>query len=64
MCVMQVYLVDAAQPTRKPRLVEPRIPGLSYFIEHHDGTLLVLSQTSGNANYEVMSAPASSPQRR
>jgi protease II len=50
----QVHLVDAAQPDRPPRLVQRRAPGLQYFLEHHFGRLIILTNACGGPEYGLM----------
>ena len=61
---MQVFLLDSDDPQAQPRLVEPRVPGLSYFVDHHEDKLLLLVFEAGSIDYEVMHAPISTPGRR
>ncbi|KAL4425735.1 hypothetical protein ABPG75_009751 [Micractinium tetrahymenae] len=57
-----------AQPTSgsrrsllAPRLVQPRVSGLEYFVEHNAGQLYILSNARGAEDYAVYRVPAASP---
>jgi hypothetical protein len=39
----QVHLLDAQDVSAAPLCVQPRQPGLEYFVEHHQGHLLLLT---------------------
>ena len=39
----QVYLIEAKHPTAPLRCVQPRLPGLEYFVEHHNGDLIIMT---------------------
>jgi oligopeptidase B len=63
----EVWLVDAADPTAAPRLVEAREQGHEYHVEHHEGPggdrLLIITNADGAENFKLMAAPAASPGR-
>ena len=61
--MVQVHLLDAADAHSRPRLVEARTPGLSYFVEHHGNELLLLVHVANSSDYELMHAPVLHPQR-
>lgn len=43
----------AAPRAAEPRLVQPRQPGLEYFLEHNSGQLYLLSNARGAQDYAV-----------
>ncbi|GAQ83341.1 Prolyl oligopeptidase family protein [Klebsormidium nitens] len=58
----EVYLLDAANPQTPLRLVRAREPGVEYFVEHHRGSLLILTnQGNPGGEYRLMCAPADDP---
>ncbi|KAK9845992.1 hypothetical protein WJX81_007901 [Elliptochloris bilobata] len=61
----EVHLVDASRPDCAPRLVQRRAPGLQYFLEHHAGQLLVLTNASTlGREYALMTCPLELCERR
>lgn len=50
--VLQVHLLDAEDPHATPVCVQPRQPGLEYFVEHHAGHLLLLTNHSRAAEQQ------------
>lgn len=54
----EVYLLDAHEPHLPPHCVKARQPGLEYFVEHHKGSLLILSNANGANNYCLMTTAA------
>jgi oligopeptidase B len=56
----EVWLIDAADPTGEPRVVEPRREGVEYHVEHAGDQLLVLHNTDAE-NFELATAPLSDP---
>ena len=64
LCPDQVLVLDASQPCHPPRLVQACCPGLTYFVEHHSGQLLLLVHAAGAADYELYQTPVNLTQRR
>jgi oligopeptidase B len=57
----EVSLIDADDPTAPPRLVAPRAPEHDYSVEHHDGRLIILTNSGGAEDYRIVEAPANNP---
>ena len=59
----EVWLLDAAQPTARPRVVLPRRQGVEYSVEHQagpDGTgRLLILHNDGALNFELAAVPLS-----
>lgn len=60
----QIFLMDAADPEGKLFLVQKGQQGLEYYVEHHDGSLLILTNVNGAMNNCLMTAPVKSPSKR
>lgn len=50
--------MDAWRPESPPVLLQPRTPGLEYFVEHHAGWLYILSNARGAEDYCLLRTPA------
>ena len=64
----EVRLVDADHPKTEPRVVEPRVQGHEYHVEHRDrpgpdGQLFVLTNADGAENFALVTTPADAPGR-
>jgi oligopeptidase B len=59
----ECYLLDLADCDAKPRLVEPRAPGLRYDVEPHGDRLFIRTNTDGAEDFKIVSAPLASPGR-
>jgi oligopeptidase B len=59
----EVSLIDAAEPSAPPRLVTQREPGHDYSVDHHDGRLIILTNSDGAEDYRVVEAPVGRPGR-
>ncbi len=59
----EISLLDAADPGRTPRLVAAREPEHDYSVEHHDGHLIILTNSGGAEDYRIVEAPADNPGR-
>ncbi|MEZ5829266.1 MAG: S9 family peptidase [Hyphomicrobiales bacterium] len=57
----EVSLIDAADPAAMPRLVAPRETEHDYSVEHHDGRLIILTNSGGAEDYRIVEAPADDP---
>ena len=57
----EISLIDAADLSAPPRLVSPRAPEHDYSVDHHDGRLIILTNSSGAEDYRIVEAPAQSP---
>ena len=57
----EVSLIDAANPAASPRLVAPREAEHEYSVEHHDGKLIILTNSGGAEDFRIVEAPADSP---
>lgn len=64
----EAWLIDADDPTSAPRIVEPRVQGVEYSVEHHatediPDRLFILTNDDGAENFKLMVAPVASPGR-
>ncbi|XP_055986537.1 prolyl endopeptidase-like [Sorex fumeus] len=57
----EVWLVDSLHPWAPPRLVQERVPGVLYHVEHRAGTLYILTNAGEPPEFKLMQAPADSP---
>ncbi|KAL3150348.1 hypothetical protein ABBQ32_000191 [Trebouxia sp. C0010 RCD-2024] len=57
----EVHLLSTSNPSNAPRVVQRRIPGLEYFLSHHRGHLIILTNARGAVNYQLMSTPSHEP---
>ncbi|KAL4641196.1 prolyl endopeptidase-like isoform X2 [Arapaima gigas] len=57
----EVWMVESNSPLRQPRLVQPRLPGLVYHVEHSQRLLYILANTATGQEYQLLKAPISSP---
>ena len=57
----EISLIDAADLSAPPRLVSPRAPEHDYSVDHHDGRLIILTNSGGAEDYRIVEAPAQSP---
>ena len=58
--LLQVWLLRTDDPSSPPAIVQPRSPGLEYFVSHHAGHLLIVTNAEGAANYKLAAAPVGS----
>ena len=59
--LLQVHLFPTEKPTSQPVLVQARTAGLQYFVAHHQGSLLLLTNLGSTQEYQLMTAPVCSP---
>jgi oligopeptidase B len=59
----EISLIDAADPLSLPRLVAPREPEHDYSVDHHDGRLIILTNSEGAEDFRIVDAPADNPGR-
>jgi oligopeptidase B len=59
----EVYLLDRADPSATPRLIEPRTPKLQYDVEHHGDSLIILTNADGAEDFKIVTAPVATPDR-
>ncbi len=59
----EISLVDAADPSAPPRLVTPREPEHDYSVDHHDGKLIILTNSGGAEDFRIVEAPVNAPGR-
>jgi len=58
----EISLIDAQDPVGlPPRLVAARKPEHDYSIDHHDGRLIILTNSGGAEDYRIVEAPADDP---
>ena len=59
----EIWLIDRADASAAPRVVEPRTPQLKYDVEHHGDHLVILTNADGAEDFKIVTAPVSSPGR-
>jgi oligopeptidase B len=59
----EISLIDAADPSAPPRLIVPREPEHDYSVDHHDGKLIILTNSGGAEDYRIVEAPVANPGR-
>jgi len=59
----EVHVILADQPESVPRVVEARIQGVEYGVEHHGGTFILITNDEAE-NFRVVATPADNPSRR
>jgi len=59
----EISLIDARDPSAPPRLVAPREAEHDYSVDHHDGRLIILTNSGGAEDYRIVEAPADNPGR-
>ncbi|XP_059928859.1 prolyl endopeptidase-like isoform X1 [Gadus macrocephalus] len=57
----EVWLINVTTPTLEPLLVQRRLPGLMYHVEHWRDGLVILANTGPGQEYQVLKAPLSGP---
>ena len=57
----EISLLDAADPSNAPLLVAAREPEHDYSVDHHDGRLIILTNSGGAEDYRIVEAPVESP---
>ena len=59
----ETWLIPSADPTARPRVVEPRTPGMLYDVEHWGEQLVVRTNADGATDFKLMLAPVADPAR-
>ena len=59
----EINLIDAADPSAAPRLIAPHEAEHDYSVDHHDGQLVILTNSDGAEDYRIVAAPAENPGR-
>jgi oligopeptidase B len=57
----EISLIDADNPASRPRLVAPRETEHNYSVDHHDGRLIILTNSGGAEDYRIVEAPVDAP---
>lgn len=57
----EVHLIDADKPDGMPIVVTPRAPEHQYEVAHHGDQLLVLTNTDGAEDFQIMTTPVERP---
>jgi oligopeptidase B len=60
----EISLIDAADPSAPPRLIAPRQPEHDYSVDHHEGKLIILTNSDGAEDFRVVEAPVEAPSRK
>jgi oligopeptidase B len=59
----EISLIDAADPSAPPRLIAPREREHDYSVDHHDGKLIILTNSEGAEDFRIVEAPVANPGR-
>ena len=59
----EISLIDAADPSTPPRLIAPREPEHDYSVDHHEGKLIILTNSDGAEDFRIVEAPVEAPGR-
>jgi len=59
----EISLIDAADPAGAPRLIAPREAEHDYSVDHHDGRLVILTNSNGAEDYRIVETPVATPGR-
>jgi oligopeptidase B len=59
----EVSLIDGGDPAAKPHLIAPRETEHDYSVDHHEGRLIILTNSGGAEDYRIVEAPADDPGR-
>ena len=59
----EISLIDAADPGAAPRLISPREREHDYAVDHHEGRLIILTNSGGAEDYRIVEAPVAAPGR-
>ena len=59
----EISLIDATDPSAPPRLIAPREPEHDYSVDHHEGKLIILTNSDGAQDFRIVEAPVASPGR-
>ncbi|MBS3942120.1 MAG: S9 family peptidase [Actinobacteria bacterium] len=57
------YLLDADDPTSRPRLVAEREYGVEYDVDHRGDDLLIVTNAEGAEDFKLVTAPVTDPRR-
>lgn len=59
----EYHVIDANEPTSKPRVLQPRMQSVEYYVDHHRDQFLILTNDGDATNFKLMRAPVDAPQR-
>lgn len=59
----ETLLIPASDVAAKPKVVEPRTPGLRYSVEHWDGQFVILTNADDAIDFKLVEAPVANPGR-
>jgi oligopeptidase B len=57
----EISLIDAADPRARPRLIAQRELEHDYSVDHHDGKLIILTNSDGAEDFRIVEVPADAP---
>ncbi len=57
----EVRLIDADEPSAAPRLVEARVKGHQYGVEHHSSMLIITTNSEKSEDFRIVQTPVHSP---
>jgi oligopeptidase B len=59
----EIHLLDADRPDAALRLVEARVAGHEYQVDHHRAHVLILTNSAGAEDFRIVAAPVADPGR-
>uniref|UniRef100_V9KDK7 Prolyl endopeptidase n=1 Tax=Callorhinchus milii TaxID=7868 RepID=V9KDK7_CALMI len=57
----EVWLIDCSQPLGQLQIVQERVPGIIYHVEHWGNQLYILTNWGATKEYQLVKTPLSSP---
>lgn len=57
------HILEAGRPYDKFRLIHPRETGLRYYLDHHEGTFYIVTNTDDSKNNKIMTTPTINPEK-
>ena len=60
----EVRLIDSENPTAPPRLIEARVSGHEYGVEHHGQRLIITTNSNGSEDFRIVEAPVGDPAQK
>jgi oligopeptidase B len=58
----EFHVIDANDPSAKPRIVAPRSTGHEYDVEHHGERFIITTNSDGAEDFRIVVAPVAAPQ--
>ena len=57
----EAYLIDADAPASAPVMIEPRVLGHEYHVEHHSDRLIITTNSKGAEDFRIVETPVATP---